>query len=205
MQTYYLFSRNREISSYLLKSLDDFNITVISDSSLLFEVDMKRAFLLLHVDSYESDRVELVTYLVKESENLKILALSNKVDFLEGMALLQAGAQGYGNTYMHGVLLHQAIEVIISGNVWIYPELAHYLIKNLKKNESKNNHLLDGLSKHEKECALLLAQGNSNKEMANLLDVQEITIKKHLSSVYKKLGFKNRMELALFVNLDSNS
>jgi DNA-binding NarL/FixJ family response regulator len=93
----------------------------------------------------------------------------------------------------------------MSGNVWIYPELAHYLIKNLKKNESRNDHVLDVLSKHEKECTLLVAQGSSNKEIANLLDLQEITIKKHLSSVYKKLGFKNRMELALFVNLDPKS
>lgn len=204
MKLYYFFSRSKEVSNSVLRSLDDYDLTVISDSSLLFDMDKSNPLLLLHINSYDGNSVELVQYLLKESKNLKILALSSKVDFLEGTALLQAGVQGYGNVYMHGVLLHQAIEVITSGNVWIYPELAHYLIKNLKKNDSKNNHLMDALSKHEKECAFLAAQGSSNKEIADLLTLQEITIKKHLSSAYKKLGVKNRMELALFVNNDSN-
>lgn len=200
MKHYYLFAQTKEIVNYVSKSLENYAIEVIHESGELFDIDQSDAVLMFHVNSYEGESTEFIQYLLQEKKGLKILALSSKIDFLEGTALLQAGVEGYGNVYMHGVLLNQAIEVIQSGNMWIYPELTHHLIKNLKKNETKNEAALDELSKHEKECALLAADGSSNKEIAQLLDLQEITIKKHLSSAYKKLGLKNRIELALFIN-----
>jgi len=198
MKIYYLYSKTKEVSKYIVESLKKYEITLIHDSSLLFDVDTKDSILLLHIESYDEDAVELVKYLLKDLKDLKILALSNNVNFLNGTALLQAGVKGYGNVYMHNVILEQAVEVIMSLNVWIYPELAQHLIKNLTKDESINEDKLAKLSKHEKECAILACEGNSNKDIASLLDVQEITIKKHLSSVYKKLSLKNRMELALY-------
>jgi len=198
MHLYYLFSKTKEVSNYVLKSLNDYDVTVIKDSTILFEINEKDSLLILHLDSYDGDVIELVNFLLKDVKHLKILALTNNINFLQGTNLLQAGVRGYGNVYMHGVLLHQAIDVIMSENIWIYPELAQHLIKNLTKSENKAS--LDVLSEAEKECALLAASGSSNKEIANLLDRQEITIKKHLSATYKKLGIKNRMELALYLN-----
>lgn len=198
MYLYYLFCKTKEVSNYIVKSLDDCDVTIIEDSTKLFEINQKDSLLILHIDSYDGDAIELVKLLLKDSKNLKILVLINNVNFLQGTALFQAGVRGYGNAYMHGALLHQAIDVIKSENIWIYPELAQHLIKNLTK--SKNKTGLDLLSKAEKECAVLAASGSSNKEISQLLDRQEITVKKHLSSAYKKLGLKNRIELALYVN-----
>ena len=166
----------------------------------MFNIDKKNSLLILHIDSYDESVVELVKYLLKEFKELKILALSNNINYLEGVSILQSGVKGYGNVYMHSVLLQQAVDVIVSGNVWIYPELANHLIKNLTKNSNEDKlDRLDILSEHEKECAVLASDGNSNKEIAMLLNLQEITIKKHLSSVYKKLSLKNRIELALYI------
>ncbi|MDA7816609.1 response regulator transcription factor [Sulfurimonas sp.] len=150
-----------------------------------------------------SKSIGIITYLLTDYKDLKILALTNNVNFLKGTELLQAGVQGYGNAYMHPTLLVQAIEVIISNNVWIYPELAQHLIKNITKQSlqtEQKDTKLNQLTQHEKECAILVSEGNSNKEIASLLNLQEITIKKHLSSVYKKLSIKNRIELAIFLN-----
>lgn len=200
MHLYYLYSKVKEVNAHVINSLSDYDITTIDDSSKLFDIDSKEdAILLLHVDSYDQDICELVEYLLKDIKDLKIFALSNRVSFSEGVSLLQAGVKGYGNTYMHDIHLYQAVDIIASGNLWIYPELALHLIKNLTKAENVDESRLDSLSEHERECALLAAEGNSNNEIATLLDRQEITVKKHLSSVYKKLGIKNRMELALYL------
>ena len=200
MNIYYLYSKQIEITNYISLSLSKYKIKLLKNSSELFEIDEKDSLLILHIDSYDEDSVDLIKYLVKDFIDLKILALSNNVNYLEGMSILQAGVKGYGNVYMHNVLLEQAVEVIMSGNVWIYPELANHLIKNLTKSSDEDkSDRLDKLSGHEKECAVLAIEGNSNNEIASLLDRQEITIKKHLSSVYKKLGVKNRMELALYL------
>ena len=199
MHIYYFYSKVKEVSKYVVESLSAYEITMIEKSTDLFDINPKNSILILHIDSYSDDMIELVKYLLKDMQNLKIFALTNSVDFLEATNLLQVGVKGYGNVYMHNVHLHQAVDVIMSGNIWIYPELANHLVKNLKKNENVDNAKLHYLSEHEKECAILVAEGNSNKEIATLLDKQEITIKKHLSSAYKKLGVKNRVELALYL------
>jgi two-component system nitrate/nitrite response regulator NarL len=199
MKIYYLYSKIKEVKAYILESLIDYELILIEHSADLFEIKDEDSLLLLHVDSYDQDRDELIKLLLKEKKELKILALSNRVNFREGTALLQAGVKGYGNVYMHSVILYQAVDVIMSDNVWIYPELAQHLIKNLTKSEFKDEHRVSTLSEHEKECALLVAEGKSNQDIATLLNLQLITIKKHLSSVYKKLNVKNRIELALFL------
>lgn len=199
MHNYFLYSKTKEASNYVVKSLGDYKITRVEKSSELFDINPKESLLILHVNSYDGDANEFIKHLLKDSRDLKILVLCNSVDFLEATALLQAGVKGYGNIYMHGVHLKQAADVIVSGNVWIYPELANYLIRNLVKPESIDDKKLEALSEHERECAILAAKGNSNHEIASLLERQEITIKKHLSAVYKKLNIKNRVELALYL------
>ncbi len=202
MKIYHLYSQIKEITKYVSDSLNNYDLVLINDASDLFDIEEENSLLILHVESYDENIIDLVAYILKDFKDLKILALTNSVDFLDGTRLLQIGVKGYGNVYMHSVLLEQAVEVIMSNNVWIYPELAQHLIKNLVKNsisDTNKDYKLNLLTKHEKKCAMLASNGSSNKEIAILLDLQEITIKKHLSSVYKKFSIKNRIELVLYL------
>ena len=199
MQVYYFYSKNKEVSQYVVESLNTHDIQLVQESSDLFDIDEKNSLVILHTNSCEDKPNELVQYLIKEYKHLKILALSNNNNYLEGTSLLRDGVKGYGNVYMHPVHLQQAVEVIESGNVWIYPELALHLIRNISNTNSADENKMSTLTEHEKECAMLVADGSSNKEIARTLDRQEITIKKHLSSVYQKLNVKNRMELMLYL------
>ncbi len=56
------------------------------------------------------------------------------------------------------------------------------------------------LSPRETEVATLLAEGRSNKEIAQHLDVSEPTVKKHIGHVLRKLGLQDRLQVALFVS-----
>jgi DNA-binding NarL/FixJ family response regulator len=53
---------------------------------------------------------------------------------------------------------------------------------------------LEKLTRRENDVMALLVRGMSNKEIANNLDLQEITIKVHLKSVFRKLGVSNRTQ-----------
>lgn len=53
------------------------------------------------------------------------------------------------------------------------------------------------LSEREVEVALLVARGATNQEISASLDVKERTIKAHITSMFKKLSVRNRVELAL--------
>ena len=133
MKIYHLYSQIKEITKYVSDSLNNYDLVLINDASDLFDIEEENSLLILHVESYDENIIDLVAYILKDFKDLKILALTNSVDFLDGTRLLQIGVKGYGNVYMHSVLLEQAVEVIMSNNVWIYPELAQHLIKNLVK------------------------------------------------------------------------
>jgi DNA-binding NarL/FixJ family response regulator len=55
------------------------------------------------------------------------------------------------------------------------------------------------LSPRESEVARLVARGLSNAEIAVRLDVSVKAVEKHLSSIYKKVGFRSRTRLLLYV------
>ena len=56
----------------------------------------------------------------------------------------------------------------------------------------------DGLTEREREVAVLIGQGQSNAEMAELLVVSKRTVETYVSSVLSKLGFTSRSQIALW-------
>jgi DNA-binding CsgD family transcriptional regulator len=63
---------------------------------------------------------------------------------------------------------------------------------------------LNRLTRRERDCALLAAQGLHNRDIAKKLGKSEITVRNQLSSIYKKLGFATRHSLiAAFARLSS--
>lgn len=133
--------------------------------------------------------------------NVKVFALSLKPSFAEGTTLLRYGVKGYANIYLSAPVLGSAIEEIKNDNVWLYPEFVQEMIRRLTRTEklATQENTLDELTPKEKEVALLVAQGLSNKEIGEELHVGETTIKSHLSSIYAKLDVKDRLALALLV------
>lgn len=55
------------------------------------------------------------------------------------------------------------------------------------------------LTKRERQVSLMIGRGYSNKEVATALDITEPTVKKHISSVLRKLRLHDRLQLGLFV------
>lgn len=75
-------------------------------------------------------------------------------------------------------------------------------VKSEKKINKDVN--IDALTPKEKEVLSLVAKGSSNQEIADILCVQDVTVKTHLNSIFKKLKVSNRTQavlLALEINL----
>ena len=69
-----------------------------------------------------------------------------------------------------------------------------------EKAASNSGEILESLTKRECEIANLVAQGQSNLEVAANLDIAERTVKAHLSSIYEKTKTGSRLNLALLYN-----
>lgn len=123
----------------------------------------------------------------------------------KGIAALSQGASGYCNAHATPELLHTIASVVRSGGLWIGESLLNRLINRVNiqspRSGSHAEHpALDSLSDREREVALCVARGDSNKEIARQLDLAERTIKAHLTGVFEKLGVRDRLQLALLLN-----
>ena len=135
----------------------------------------------------------------------RIFLLSDQPNEEEGLAFLKLGIVGYANTYISAERLTEAVRVISSGAVWLGQKVMQRLIldsyaRAKEKAVSNSKKKLESLTKRESEIANLIAQGQSNLEIAANLNITERTVKAHLSSIYEKTKTGSRLNLALLVN-----
>jgi len=80
-----------------------------------------------------------------------------------------------------------------AARVFIQPEIASRTLRELLRPERSP---LEPLSEREREVLVLLAQGASNKEIADRLVISEGTVKNHVSNILSKLQAENRTQAA---------
>jgi DNA-binding NarL/FixJ family response regulator len=135
----------------------------------------------------------------------KFFLLSDLPSEEEGLAFLKLGIAGYGNTYISRPRIAEAVRVISAGGVWLGQKVIQQLIletySKAKEQEAPGTEeRLSGLTPQELKVAGLVAQGQSNLEIADGLKITERTVKAHLTSIYEKTKISNRLSLALLLN-----
>jgi len=135
----------------------------------------------------------------------KIFLLSDQPNEEEGLAFLKMGIVGYGNTYISQARLLEALRVISGGAVWLGQKVIQQLIlesysKLKEQGAPESGQKLAGLTPAEHKVAELVAQGQSNLEIAFNLKISERTVKAHLTSIYEKTKTGSRLSLALLIN-----
>jgi DNA-binding NarL/FixJ family response regulator len=106
---------------------------------------------------------------------------------------IRAGAVGYLLKDAPADELVQTIRRVHAGEVFIQPEIASRLLRELI---NPQDWLAEPLSEREREVLVLVAQGYSNREIAERLVLAEGTVKNHVSSLLGKLQAENRTEAA---------
>lgn len=135
----------------------------------------------------------------------KIVVLANAPNQAEAFYAMSVGVQGYCHAYSASELLKEVRTVVSHGGIWMGNELLKQLIEittSLVGNQPKQvSTLLHKLTKREQDVALEAAKGLSNKEIARILNITERTVKAHLSSTFETLKVKDRLQLALMLNV----
>ncbi len=116
----------------------------------------------------------------------------------EAFRLLRLGIRAYRNRHMHEDNLLQAITTLKAGQIWLSPAILSQMISALPntKTEEKEKTLLEHLTSREIEAAKWLIKGMSNKEISEKMFVSIRTVKAHFTSIFKKTGCRDRLELA---------
>ncbi len=123
----------------------------------------------------------------------------------EGLQALANGARGYCHLLASPEMLREVAAVVRQGGYWVGPDLMASFTAWLGRRLSAPDATaapavsLELLSPRERDVALAVARGLSNKEVARELDITERTVKAHLGTVFTKLGVRDRLHLVLLL------
>jgi len=112
--------------------------------------------------------------------------------------VIRAGATGYVPKSAQRQMLVDAIEIVLGGGTYL-PLEGMMALRDTQGLDSERAEpsKRDALTSRQRRVLALLAHGKSNKQIAGELDIAEITVKAHVSSIFKKLGVNNRVQAAL--------
>jgi two-component system nitrate/nitrite response regulator NarL len=116
-------------------------------------------------------------------------------------AALCEGVDGYLLKNMSPTALEQSLNLVLTGEKVFPTDLAHLLINNrfvTKSNGGADKNNGGSLSDRESEILSYLVNGNSNKSIANSLNLTEGTVKVHLKTILKKIHVSNRTQAAIW-------
>ena len=144
--------------------------------------------------------VEATAQLSERVPQVKVLMLSMySDDALVGRAL-RAGAKGYLLKDSADTELVRAVTAIAAGGSFFSPPIVNHLLSEYvnRASDRRLGDPLDRLSPREREVFQLVAEGHTNREMAELLGVRPSTIETHRAHILEKLNLHSTAELVRF-------
>lgn len=151
--------------------------------------------ILMDITMPEMDGLEATRQIKSSYPEIQVLVLTMHRSDEYFFEMLQAGASGYVLKGAETSELINAVRVVSRDEVFLYPTMAQKLVQgylNLRKWDEEN---LPSLSPREREILHLLAEGYSNKEIAEKLVISPSTVHTHRSNLMEKLELSNRREL----------
>ena len=136
----------------------------------------------------------------RENKRAKILVLTQYDDREYVSRFLKSGASGYILKRAAGSELASAVRAVHRGGLVVDPALARDLLTPTaeRPNAGSGDDLYQSLTDREKQVLKLVAEGNSNKEVAQVLGISVKTAMSHRERVMQKLAIHNRTDLVKF-------
>ena len=129
----------------------------------------------------------------RELPDTEVVALTSVLEDASVVEAIRAGAIGYLLKDTEAHELRRAIKAAADGQVQLSPQAASRLIHEVVAPEPRHS-----LTERETDVLRLLAQGQSNKEIARSLGIGEQTVKTHVGHILSKLDMSSRTQAALY-------
>jgi len=156
-------------------------------------LELKPDVVLMDVQMPKLNGVQATAELVRQWPEARVIILTtfDRDDYVyQGV---RAGALGYLLKDTPAPRLIETIRRVHAGEPFIQPEIASRALREMMRPVEQT---VEPLSEREREVLVLLAQGASNKEIAERLVITEGTVKNHVSNILGKLQAENRTQAA---------
>ena len=194
----------REGLSAILKTKD--NIEVVGEAQDGQEAVEKARTLvpdviLMDVSMPRMTGVEGTRIIKREFPHIGIIALTMYEEQQYIFDLVRAGATGYLLKDSDTTQIVKAIQSVYRGESLIHPSVASKILAEfslLAQKKGKKSSLVEhDLTEREITVLRLVADGKTNKEIANVLDLSEKTVKNHVRNIFHKLQVYDRTQAAI--------
>ncbi|PHS26788.1 MAG: DNA-binding response regulator [Methylophaga sp.] len=161
---------------------------------------LKPDVILLDLHMPETSGLEALQMLAEEVPETAVLMLTVSEDAQDLMQALRSGARGYLLKNIEIDFLVDSIRKAINGETVMSPQMSAALIEAVRKPivEQKPEKKTIKLTPRESEIIIMLAQGESNKSIARILDLAESTVKIHVQGILRKLKISSRVQAAVY-------
>ncbi|GAA0428379.1 MAG: response regulator [Bacillota bacterium] len=160
---------------------------------------------LMDINMPNMNGVQATSDLVRYFPNTNVIILSIHDDESYVTHALKTGAQGYLLKEMDSDALIDAIKVVSDGGSYLHPKVTHNLVmeyrrlakenaSNISENGIEYRKPLHLLTKRECQVLQLLADGKSNRAVAETLYISEKTVKNHVSNILQKMNVNDRTQ-----------
>jgi two-component system response regulator NreC len=150
---------------------------------------------LMDITMPEMDGLEATKQLKTRFPHINVLVLTMHRSDEYFFEMLKSGASGYILKGAKTSELINAVRIVQGGEVFLYPSMTQKLVQGYLQLADLDNEGEPSLSPREKEIFRLLAEGYSNREIAETLVISPSTVHSHRGNLMDKLGLGNRREL----------
>jgi two-component system, NarL family, response regulator NreC len=181
------------------------DITVVGEASdgreaVALAKSLKPEVVVMDIGMPNLNGIEAALQMTQHNPELAVVMLSMHSDESYVLRALKAGARGYLLKDSAEADLIKAVHVVAGGKSFFSPAVSKVLLDDYvrKLSRSGTEDAYDLLTPREREILQLIAEGKSNKDVANLLNLSVYTVESHRSNLMEKLNLKGVPELILY-------
>lgn len=164
---------------------------------------LKPDLVLLDLDMPVMSGTEALAQMLASNRELPVVMLTVSEDAEDLKEAFVLGARGYLVKNIDAEYLVNSVRQVVAGESVMSPEMTSKFVngiraKHLSLMPEVRPETVKSLTERERQILGCLAQGASNREMANLLNMSESTVKAHLQRIMRRFDFSSRVQAAVF-------
>ncbi len=200
MKSIILFTKTSAIKKHWNDAL--FNvynrINIDNTQKLINHLKINTKQTIIMIDEQSVSEIKELLQELKEMPYTEVLLFNALPEVHHASTMLGDNVKGYENAFLHKVNLLKMLKSVENGNRWLFADLTHYIInKFIQNSATKEPDFIPLLTEKEKDIAFMIADGLSNKEIAQAEKIALSTVKGHIHNIFEKAGVSDRVSLAL--------
>lgn len=192
----------REGLRALIQKRTEFALVAEADSVAAAVKEAQRSapdVVILDVRLPDGSGVEACREIRAQRPETKVLMLTSYADEEAVLSSIMAGASGYLLKQTRSQELVRALERVARGESLLDPTVTSRILERLRSGAGAKDDELALLSEQEQKILDLIADGKTNKEIAQEVFLSDKTVKNYVSSILSKLNLRRRSEAAAFI------